>query len=165
MKKGMFSLPLWLIVIVLFVILFGYFNLPRLAEVGCEQDLLLGLIGKVWSKELDIDHCIKGAAVFFKEPAMCNRIKGPSTTIGGKEMQLENPPKMECYTEIAALTKNPELCEKVEGIAVANTKIDCLFRVATRAKDASICDRIGDREQSRMGFMMNMKTCKTRVGG
>ena len=115
--------------------------------------------------ELDRDHCLKAIATTLRDPGLCQAIKGEEfvNVYQGKKVQLENPPKMECLTEVAAETNNPSLCDKVEGIFIANTRIDCLYRVAQVNKNASICDRIGGENQSRVGMLMDRVGCKAQA--
>ena len=115
--------------------------------------------------ELDADHCIKAVAVQLKNPAMCNSITGKrfEAEIEGKKIQMENPPKMECLTAIAAATNNPSLCDQVEGFLIANTKIDCLYRVAMQNGNATACAGIGSDTQSRAGSEMSKSGCMAAV--
>ncbi len=117
------------------------------------------------SEQLDADHCIKAVAIKLQNEKMCNDIKGErfSAEIDGKKVQLENPPKMECITQIAADTNNPSLCDQVEGVLVANTKIDCLYRVASQNRNPAACAAIGNDHQSRAGNSMDVKGCVAMV--
>ncbi len=116
--------------------------------------------------ELDADHCIKAVAVKMLNVEMCDKIKGErfAAEIDGKKIQIENPPKMECITAIAAATNNPSLCDKVEGALVANTKIDCLYRVASQNRNPGACAGIGSDTQSRAGSQMTKAGCIAMVG-
>lgn len=111
--------------------------------------------------DLDRDHCIKRVAVYFEDPEMCEEIRGDKffTEYEGQKIQLENPPKMQCLTDIAAEKNDPALCDGVIGVLVANTKIDCLYQVAARNNNPAACDAIGDEEQSRVGMVMNKADC------
>jgi hypothetical protein len=116
--------------------------------------------------DIDKDHGLKGIAVFLKRPSICKMITGEkfTTVFQGQVVQAENPPKMECLTEIAAENDNPALCDDVEGLAFANTKIDCLYRVAAANHNAAACQMIGDHEQSRLGMKMNQAGCLAQLG-
>lgn len=114
---------------------------------------------------LDKDHCMKGIAVFFGSSSMCNWITGEKfvTEYKGEKIQLENPPKMECLTEIAVEKNYPSLCDNVEGLLIANTKIDCLYRVAAGNNNSEACNMIGEKEQSRLGMKMNQAGCMAQL--
>lgn len=118
------------------------------------------------SDKLDRDHCIKAVAVALRDANLCQQITGKQFEFEyqGKKVQLENPPKMECLTQVAAATNNPSLCDQVVGVLIAASKIDCLYRVAAANHNPSICDRIGNEEQSRVGILMNKAGCKAQVG-
>lgn len=111
--------------------------------------------------EIDADHCTKAVAVKLLNPAMCNSITGDAfkVEINGEKVLLENPPKMECLTAIAAATNNPSLCDQVEGFLIANTKIDCLYRVAAANGNPAACGGIGSDSQSRAGSDMSKAGC------
>lgn len=111
--------------------------------------------------ELDADHCTKAVAVQLKDASMCNKITGErfKVEIKGEKVLLENPPKMECLTAIAAATNNPSLCNQVEGFLIANTKIDCLYRVASANGNVGACAAIGSDTQSRSGTQMSKAGC------
>jgi hypothetical protein len=115
--------------------------------------------------DLDSDHCIKGIAVALRDPDMCGMITGSafSGEFNGQKVQLENPPMMECLTEIAEETNNTSLCDQVGGILIAATKIDCLYRVARVNNNSYACQLIGDETQSRAGMLMNSKGCLAQL--
>jgi len=116
--------------------------------------------------DIDSDHCIKAIAVWKKDAGMCEGIAGEdfiTTNAKGQRIQIENPPKSECFLEIAAKTNNPNLCDKATGVFVSANKIDCLYAVALQNKDAYVCERIGIDTQSRAGIEMNQADCKNKV--
>gem|GEM_PF-2750615 len=115
--------------------------------------------------DLDADHCIKGVAVALNDSEMCGMITGSafSSNIGGQKVQIENPPMMQCLTEIAANTNNTALCDKVGGLIIAATRIDCLYAVARSNNNSSACSLIGDETQSRAGIEMNSKVCLSQL--
>lgn len=136
----------------------SYSMRQEIVKVACEE--LSGRVG-----DWDSDHCIKGIAVTLRDPNMCELITGSAFAgeFNGQKVQLENPPMMECLTEIAEETNNTALCDKVGGILIAATKIDCLYRVARMNNNSSACNLIGDEEQSRVGVSMNRKACLAQL--
>ncbi|MBI4448621.1 hypothetical protein HY641_01150 [Candidatus Woesearchaeota archaeon] len=103
----------------------------------------------------DVDHCLKAVAELLGNEHICEAIVGPSSTIRGETIQLENPPKMACITDVAAATGRVELCEQVSGIMVASTKIDCVYAVARATKNPGLCSRIG--------VEMNQEGCRKQA--
>ncbi len=116
--------------------------------------------------DIDEDHCVKGIAVFFEDTSICEGIIGKQF-IGenddGDKTQLENPPKMQCLTDIAVKKNDPLICDQVNGVLIANTRVDCLYDVAVKNNNKEACDMIGDEEQSRMGFQMNKDNCLAQL--
>lgn len=118
------------------------------------------------TSENNKDHCLKAIAVTFGNSGICSKIDGKDflVDINGVKFQTENPPKMECLSQVAAKTNDPSLCDQVQGKSIAKTKIDCLFLVAKENKDPLVCEKIGNAHQSRMGFVMDKKACIAQAG-
>ncbi|HTM67865.1 MAG TPA: hypothetical protein VL426_01060 [Candidatus Binatia bacterium] len=103
------------------------------------------------------DECIKGVAVFLSRPSLCERVTG-------RDFKFENPPKAQCYEDIAVATNDIALCQKLEqGGFVSATPTTCLARVADKWKNAAACVAITTQE-SRMGGVMNKDVCLKMIG-
>lgn len=134
---------------------------------------MIGLKGPITSSVcaklpgLDRDHCVKAVAVEMNSAAMCESITGAAFGVsidGGPKTVIENPPKMECLSQVAARTNDPSICDRVEGLLIAKTKIDCLYDVAIANSNAAACDAIGADEHSRAGQRMNAANCRALIG-
>lgn len=162
MKKS--SCAISLVAILLFLVIglsvLNYHKDSRtfILNKGCEIILKMGI-------DLDKDHCLKGIATFLENPEICKMITGDKfvTEYKGEFIQFENPPKMQCLTEIAAEKNDPSLCDNVNGVLVANTKIDCLYDVAAKNNNKEACNMIGDESQSRVGMAMNKDSCMAQL--
>src|SRR3989338_7060487 len=145
--KGFIGILPVLLITLLLIVSGGYLVRRPLSLAAC------GIISQK-SDQLDRDHCLKAIAVTLRYASLCNSITGEKffTEYQGKRVQLENPPKMDCLTEVAAETNNPSLCNNVVGVLIAADKIDCLYRVAAVNKNPAVCDLIGDDKQSRVGI-------------
>lgn len=158
---------IFIVVAILMLVAVGLFITAENSFVGVRETVFGSMCRLVIKSGVDIDkdHCLKGVDVFLNRPSICKMITGEkfSTELQGQKFQVENPPRMECLTEIAAEKNNPDLCDEVTGLAFANTKIDCLYRVAAQNHNASACNMIEGKEQSRMGMKMNQAGCLAQL--
>lgn len=121
-------------------------------------------IAKTEIFDFDRDHCVKAIAIFLDDETICEDITGEkfATEYKGEKIQFENPPKMECLTEIAADKNAPSICDRVEGVLIASTKIDCLYRVAAKNNSPEACNMI-EGSQSRLGRPMDKAGCLAQL--
>src|SRR3989344_6776646 len=142
-----------------FLAVVGYIGLTLLAAVSgiwiVREPMSVKACAAV-KRNFSPDECIKTVAVYLSKPELCERVTGT-------DFKFENPPKQECYTEIAARTNDVSLCAKVEGGLVSETKFTCLYRVATRNQNAAACTALPGAE-SRFGIEQNKETCFKAIG-
>lgn len=103
------------------------------------------------------DECIKSVAVYLSQPTLCDRITG-------RDFQFENPPKMQCLSDIAGATNDIELCAEVnEGGFISATETTCLASLASKHQNAAACAKMTGSE-SRMGSVMDKAACFKMIG-
>lgn len=144
MKKVKNTALTLLVIFILGLLGVATFFQVKMAKLMCET--------AAYYSQTKYGHCLKEAAVFMLEPELCAIIPFAAGA-------LENPVQSECYSEVAAKSNDSGLCEKAEGILIANTRIDCLYRVAAMNKNSAACDLIGKEHQSRVGMRMDKAGC------
>lgn len=107
-------------------------------------------------RNISPDECIKSVAVFLTQPALCERITG-------RDFKYENPPKAQCYSDIAVETNDVELCSRLEGGFISASETTCLAFVAQKHGNAAACVKIMG-EESRLGSVMNKGACLKLIG-
>jgi hypothetical protein len=108
-------------------------------------------------RNISPDECIKSVAVFLSQPELCERVTGA-------DFKYENPPKAQCYSDIATATNDIALCEKIEGGGlISATPLVCLASIARAHDNAAACAAITGSE-SRFGSVMNKEACFKMIG-
>ncbi len=111
--------------------------------------------GALDSAGLDKDHCYQQVAVNAGDLSLCDKIE-------------REPPMTKCYMLIAIKNGDSRICSKIPAASDPQSylPLDCLWEVAQKTNDPSVCEEMGTEKISRM-FVgeISKETCLAKTGG
>jgi hypothetical protein len=104
---------------------------------------------KLGSKEF-VDKCFQNVAIKNKSPIYCAKM---SRITGAFDSQDT------CYSNLAELTSNSSLCEKITLLNGIGSKNTCYHNIGAALGDANICKQITGAVRDRDGILLDTNYC------